>query len=204
MVLQTRVRAVNSFRGNLLDNSEFDDFVRRVREADEPTVDALFADLYEAIRREARRLIKLERPGHTLQATDLVSEAYLRLRDLKGVEWQDRAHFLRTVARAMRRALVDLARRRKAKKRAGLDQLTYVTLGGEKVLALEDLITLEDALEKLSAGSGNLPREGLVLEMTFFAGATKAEVAQSLEITERQVYRDYAHARVWLRREFGL
>lgn len=195
---------MNSFRGNLLDDSEFDDFMRRVRETDESTVDALFADLYEAIRREARRLIKLERPGHTLQATDLVSEAYLRLRDLKGVEWQDRAHFLRTVARAMRRALVDLARRRKAKKRAGLDQLTYVTLGGEKVLALEDLITLEDALEKLSAGSGNLPREGLVLEMTFFAGATKAEVAQSLEITERQVYRDYAHARVWLRREFGL
>jgi RNA polymerase sigma factor (TIGR02999 family) len=187
-----------------LDDIEFDDFVRRVREADQPTIDALFSDLYEAIRREARRLIKLERPGHTLQATDLVSEAYLRLRELKGVDWQDRAHFLRTVARAMRRALVDLARRRKAKKRAGLDQLTYVTLGVRKVLALEDLITLEDALEKLSVGSGNLPREALVLEMTFFAGATKAEIAQSLDITERQVYRDYAHARVWLRREFAL
>lgn len=178
--------------------------MHKSREADQRTIDVLFADFYQVIRREASRLIKLERPGHTLQATELVSEAYLRLKDMKGVDWQDRGHFLRTASRAMRRVLVDLARRRRAAKRVRPEVHPTITLGGGHAIPLEDLITLENALEKLARGPGNLPREAEVIEMALFAGATRTEIAEALHVTERQVYRDYAHARVWLRREFGL
>ncbi len=167
---------------------------------------ALFSQLYAEIRRQARRQMRGEGGGKDLQATELVGEAYLRLREARGVEWQDEDHFLRTVARAMRRALVDEARKRAAEKRGGpaARQVAYFTLGARTRLALDDLLALEDGLQKMSSGPGQLPREAKVIELIFFAGATKEEIARLLEIDVRQVYRDYRHARIWLRREIGL
>lgn len=185
--------------GSPLNDNKFQEFLRSVRDSGEPTVDALFADLYAHIRGEAHRQIARERSDHTLQATELVSEAYLRLKSAKGVDWQGYGHVRRLVARAIRHVLIDWARKRaSAAHGGGAVMVTLVTAQGKTATPIEDILALDAALEELAAGPGNMAREAQVVELYFFLGATPEEIAKELDLSERQVYRDYKHARAWL------
>ena len=142
-----------------------------------------------------------ERPGHTLQATALVNEAYLRLIDVKRMQWQNRAHFFAMSSRLMRRILVDSARARRYQKRGG--GARKVSLDEALVLSDEpgqDLVALDDALQALAAMD---PRKSQVVEMRFFGGLTVEETAEALHVSADTVMRDWRLAKVWLLRELG-
>lgn len=140
-----------------------------------------------------------ERPGRTLQATALVNEAFLRLVDLKRVNWQNRAHFLAMVSRLMRRVLVDAARARQADKRGG--EMVRVTFDEALVGGLDpagDLLTLDEALEALAALDD---RKSRVVELRFFGGLSLEETAEALGVSTKTVMRDWDFAKAWLQRE---
>lgn len=147
----------------------------------------------------ARQCLAGERRGHTLQATALVNEAYVRLVDAKVVSWHDRAHFLAVAARVMRRILVDHARRRRSQKRGGAaDKVSF-----DEALAVadeprEDFVALDDALQALAAID---ERKSRVIELRFFGGLSVAETASVLAISPETVMRDWQMARAWLQRE---
>lgn len=152
--------------------------------------------VYAELKRIARRHMSKERPGHnTLQATALVNEAYLRLIDIRKVQWQNRAHFFAMSARLMRRILVDAARSRGYQKRGG--GAINVTL--EDGLLVEDparhLVALDDALEALAKVD---ERKSRVVEMRFFAGLSVEETAEALGVSVDTVMRDWKLAKVWL------
>jgi len=140
-----------------------------------------------------------ERPGHTLQATALINEAYIRLIDIERVHWQDRAHFLAMAARVMRRILVDSARARRYQKRGGgaenlsLDEAVFVTRQHGP-----DLVALDDALSALAAID---ERKGRVVELRFFGGLTVEETAEALGVSSDTVLRDWNMGKVLLLRE---
>jgi RNA polymerase sigma factor (TIGR02999 family) len=147
----------------------------------------------------AKRCMAGERPGHSLQATVLVNEAYLRLIDAKHVAWHDRAHFLAVAARIMRRILVDHARARRAQKRGG--PVTRVTLTETLVVTnepREDFVALDDALEALAAFD---ERKSRVIELRFFGGLSVEEAASVLKVSPDTVMRDWRLAKAWLQRE---
>lgn len=140
-----------------------------------------------------------ERAGHSLQATALVNEAYLRLINAKDVSWHDRAHFLAVAARVMRRILVDHARSRQYQKRGG--QAVRVTLDEQLVVANEpdqDFVALDDALTALALVDS---RKSQVVEMRFFGGLTLEETAEALSVSRDTVKRDWNMAKLWLLRE---
>jgi RNA polymerase sigma factor (TIGR02999 family) len=140
-----------------------------------------------------------EPKGHTLQATALVNEVYLRLVNGRSVNWQNRAHFLAVAARLMRRILVDFARARRYQKRGG--DAIRVTLSDGLELPEEpgrDLVALDDALEALGALD---ERKGRVIEMRFFGGLTVEETAEALHVSPETVKRDWKLAKAWLLRE---
>ena len=163
---------------------------------DQAAFDALVPLVHEELRRLARRHMRHERPGHTLQATALVNEAYLRLIDLKRIEWHDRAHFLGMASRMMRRILVDSARARHNQKRGGgqpklsLDEALEVPHAPG-----QDFVALDDALEALAALD---PRKAQVVEMRFFGGLSVKETATALRVSVDTVMRDWGLARAWL------
>jgi RNA polymerase sigma factor (TIGR02999 family) len=147
----------------------------------------------------ARRCMAGERAGHSLQATVLVNEAYLRLVEGTDVRWQDRAHFLAVAARVMRRILVDHARARYAQKRGG--PATRVTFDEALVVTNEprdDFVALDDALDALAKFD---ERKSRVIELRFFGGLTVEETASVVEVSAETVIRDWQLAKVWLRRE---
>ena len=147
----------------------------------------------------ARRCMAGERAGHSLQATALVNEAYLRLIDAKGVSWRDRAHFLAVAARVMRHILVDHARARQYQKRGG--QAVRISLDDAPAVASEpdrDFVALDDALTALAAVDA---RKSQVVEMRFFGGLTLDETAEALNISRDTVKRDWKMAKLWLLRE---
>jgi RNA polymerase sigma factor (TIGR02999 family) len=147
----------------------------------------------------ARRCMAGERAGHSLQATALVNEAYMRLIDAKGVSWRDRAHFLAVAARVMRHILVDHARARQYQKRGG--QAVRITLDEAPAVASEpdrDFVALDDALTALAAVDA---RKSQVVEMRFFGGLTLDETAEALNISRDTVKRDWKMAKLWLLRE---
>lgn len=160
----------------------------------------LVPDVYRELRAVAGALLRRERPDHTLQATALVHEAYLRLAHLDPDRWNDRAHFFRVAARAMRRILVNHAERRGRLKRGGdrhrmtLFESDAVGNGGV------DLVELDDALERLGGTDASLAR---VVELRFFGGCTNAEVAETLGVSTRTVEREWRLARAWLRAELA-
>ena len=155
--------------------------------------------VYRELRRLAQRYMGRERPDHTLQATALVNEAYLRLVDARQVSWQNRAHFFGVSAQLMRRILVDWARARGYQKRAG--QAHQVSLDEALVVTEErglDLVALDDALQALAAVD---PRKCQVVEMRFFGGLSVEETAEVLKVSPDTVLRDWKLAKAWLLRE---
>ena len=173
----------------------------RLSEGDAEAFDRLLPLVYEELRALAGNYMRQERGGHTLQATALTHECYLRLRGKAQVSWQNRAHFLAVAAQAMRRILVDHARGKRRKKRGGdlertgLDQIAAP--GGGPDL---DLLALDDALGKLAETE---PRKCRVVELLYFGGLTGAEAAEVIGVTSRTVERDWQFARAWLLREIG-
>ena len=175
------------------------------REAPDPKIspEQLLPLVYDALRGLARSQLRRERPGHTLQPTDLVHEAYERLADGSRVNWRGRTHFFAVAAQVMRRLLVDHARRRDRQKRGGGAQ--RITLGGVAARAgpdldLEELIALDRALKKLGALD---EREARVVELRYFGGLTTGEIASVLGVSERTVRSDWTFARAWLKQELS-
>jgi RNA polymerase sigma-70 factor, ECF subfamily len=168
------------------------------RKGDEAALDALVPLVYAELRRIAKRCIAGERVGQTLQATALVNEAYIRLVDVRQVNWQNRAHFFAMSARLMRRILVDVARSKRYQKRGG--GVIKVTLDDELV-AVErghDLVALDDALGALAAVD---ERKARVIELRFFGGLSVEETSTVLNVSVDTVMRDWKLAKVWLLRE---
>ena len=165
---------------------------------DQSALDRLVPLVHQQLRRLARRQMAGEHPGHTLQTTALVNEAYLRLVDLTHVRGEDRAHFLRTSARLMRHILVDHARVRLAQKRGGADRRVpldeAVAICAERTV---DLIALNSALEILAQVD---IRKSQVVEMRFFGGLSIDETAEALDVSPETVKRDWRVAKVWLLR----
>jgi RNA polymerase sigma factor (TIGR02999 family) len=163
--------------------------------------DELMPLVYEELRRLAGARLRDERADHTLQATAIVHEAYLRLVDQRRVRWRNRAHFFAIAARMIRRILVDHARRRQAGKRGG--GRVRVTMDEEWAGIAErdlDLVALDEALRELAELDPELAR---LVEMRFFGGLTIEETAAALEISPATVKREWAAARAWLRRRIG-
>lgn len=164
----------------------------------------LFPTIYGELRRVARRYLGRERRNHTLQPTALVHEAWLRLQNERGVQWQGRTHGLALGAQAMRRLLIDHGRAQKREKRGGgvqpvvLDDLLQAAETG--AVPVEDLLTLETALTRLEAVD---PRAAQVVTLRFFSGMSSAEVAEHLGVSARTVEGDWTHARAWLKRELA-
>ena len=161
--------------------------------------------LHDELRHLARRYMRHERPGHPLQTTALVNEAYLRLVDVKDVDWQDRVHFLAVSAQIMRRILVDAARTRASLKRGGgmarVEHATAVDFDQFPAAASNratDLCALDDALTSLSQMD---PRRAQVIELRYFGGLTVEETAEVLKISPQSVMRDWKLARAWLAHE---
>lgn len=155
--------------------------------------------VYEELRRLARNYLRQERGDHTLQATALVHEAYLRLVDDQSVTWQNRAHFYAIAARLMRRILVDHARAHHAAKRGGVQQ--KLELSEANAIAGEtgtDLVALDGALENFAR---TYPRKSEVVELKFFGGLEAREIAEVLRVSEKTVLRDWSFAKLWLSRE---
>jgi len=151
----------------------------------------------QELHRIARRHMAGERPGHSLQATALVNEAYLRLINVQKMDWQNRAHFLAMAARLMRRILVDSARARRNQKRGGVK----ITLDEELLVTgnrPQDLLALDDALQALEKIDA---RRGQVIELRFFGGLTVDETAIVLKVAPDTVMRDSRLAKAWLARE---
>ena len=155
----------------------------------------LLALIYPNLRRLAQRQLKGERPGHVLQPTALVNEAYLRLVDHREHGWKNRMHFFAAAANVMRRILVDHARAQRARKReAPPIALHEAATGGEG--SVTDVIALSEALDALARES---PRHARVVELRYFGGLSVHEAAAVLQVTPRTVDRDWAAARAWLR-----
>jgi RNA polymerase sigma factor (TIGR02999 family) len=155
--------------------------------------------VHDELRRIARRCLYGERANHSVQATELVNEAYLRLVDVQHVDWKSRTHFLAMSARLMRRVLVDLARARGADKRGGgAVRVTFeeAAIGGSTPDA--DVIRLNDALKALAELDD---RKSRVVELRFFGGLTVDEIAVALQVSSKTVLRDWEFARAWMLRE---
>lgn len=169
------------------------------RGGDSDALDQLLPLVYDELRRIAHRQLRSERSDHTLCTTALVHEAYLKLVDQTRVSWQDRSHFYAVAAMAMRRILVDYARKHCAAKRGGGEQPVSLD---EQTIAVkeraETLVALDEALRRLAALNERLSR---VVEYRFFGGLTQKETAEALDVTARTVRRDWVKAKGWLYRE---
>ena len=172
------------------------------RSGESAALERLLPAIYPELHRQAERAMRRENEGHTLQPTDLVHEAYMRLVDQRRVEWKNRAHFFGIAAQVMRRVLVDHARARLADKRGGGAQ--QVTLAGvdadQSRNADVDVLALNDALERLAQFD---PHQAKLVELRYFAGMTIEETAEALGSSAATVKREWALARAWLHRELG-
>ena len=168
---------------------------------DQVARDQLISVVYEELHRLARRYMRQESPGHTLQTSALVNEAFLRLVDQRNVHWQNRAHFFGIAAQMMRRILVDYARSSSSGKRGG----------GERALSLDDglivsiersaeVVAVHEALEQLAKFD---PRKSQIVELRFFGGLTIDETAEVLGVSPGTVMADWTMAKAWLRREIS-
>lgn len=175
--------------------------LRRFSAGDELAAEALIPLIYAELHDIAERQMRHERGDHTLQPTALVNEAFLRLAGNHDADWKNRQHFLSLAAQAMRRILVDHARRRNAQKRGGrqdkLELNDALRLSSDDEHDAMDLESLDESLEQLAALD---PRQAKVVELRFFGGLSVEETAEVLEISTATVKRDWAFARAWLKR----
>jgi RNA polymerase sigma factor (TIGR02999 family) len=172
--------------------------LRAWTDGDQRALAQLTSIVYDELHRLAHYYLKRERVGHSLQTTALVNEAYLRLVDYTRMQWQDRAHFLAVSAQAMRRILVDHARRRNVKRGADVE---HISLDAEAVLCTDrsdDFVSLDDALTALAERA---PRKAKVVELRFFGGLSVDETAEVLHVSSITVMREWKSAKAWLYRE---
>ena len=174
--------------------------LRAWSQGDQDALHVLTPIVYEELHHLARHYMRRERSGHSLQTTALVNEAYMRLADYSCIQWQDRAHFFAVSAQAMRRILVDHARRRNVKRGRGvqhvpLDNVVVVAPGED---AETDLVALDDALIGLTRID---PRKAQIVEMRFFGGLTVEEIGEVLKVSTGTIKRDWRAAKAWLYQE---
>jgi len=168
---------------------------------DRAALDRLTPVVYEELRRMARRYMRRERAGNTLQTTALVNEVYLRLVDVKNVDWQQRAQFFAISAQMMRRILVDAARARGSRKRGGgAERVNFDEVAVLSPEPEEWIMALDAALETFAKVA---PRQAKVVELRYFAGLSEEEIAEVTKTTTRTVERDWQFARSWLMRELS-
>ena len=168
---------------------------------EQAALDKLVPLVYAELRRIAHRYMNRERRGHTLQTTELVNEAYLRLIDASRVRWQDRAHFFAISAQLMRRILVDFARSRRYLKRGGgAHRTSFDESRFQSPAPSPDLVALDDAMEALAVKDA---RKSRVVELRFFGGLSVEETAEVLKVSPDTVHRDWRLAKAWLTREMG-
>ena len=168
---------------------------------DQAALDKLMPLVYEELHRLAHQYMSREGPGHTLQTTELLNEAYLRLVDQKQAAWQNRAQFIGIAAQLMRRVLIDHARSRASEKRGGAAR--PVLLDEAAVLSptqAEEVLAVDEALQRLSDVDA---RKGRIVELRYFGGLTVAETAEVLKISPVTVMRDWSFAKAWLHRELS-
>ena len=173
----------------------------RWSDGDQEALDRLLPLVYDQLKKMARARLRGERPDHTLNATGLVHEAYLKLIDINRVQWQDRAHFLAMASRMMRRILIDYALRRKAQKRGG--GAHKVELEEEHLIPDdygETLLELNDALQRMEQSR---PRPSQAVELRYFGGLTLEEAGEVLGVSPQTVMRDLRYAEAWLAREWS-
>jgi RNA polymerase sigma factor (TIGR02999 family) len=183
----------------MAEREEITQLLSRWREGDGAAFERLFPLMYRELRQLAQSYLSQEKAGHTLQGTALVHEAYLRLLGQSEVDWRDRGHFFAVAAQAMRRILVDHARRQKAAKR-GFGEKIVLEEGLAAGETGPDFEALDEALTRLSAVD---ERRARVVELRFFGGMTEGEMARHLEVSPATVRRDWALARAWLYRELS-
>lgn len=175
--------------------------LRNWSDGDKEAQEKLFQVVYNELHRQAARYLRHENPGLSLQTTDLIHEAYLRLIDQHQVAWQNRLHFFAIAAQVMRRILVDHARSRQAAKRGGsairlpLEDAMVVSPGQDL-----DFVALDEALVRLAEMD---TQQTQIVELRFFSGLSVEETAKVLEVSERTVKRDWNVAKAWLRRELS-
>ena len=178
---------------------EVTELLRQWRGGDEEALDKLTPLIYDELHRLAHQYISRERPGHTLQTTALVNEAYLRLVEQKDVEWQSRAHFFAVSAQVMRHILVDYARQQAAVKRGG--EFQKVELDGDAIVSREraaELVALDEAMQALNE---IYPRRSKVVELRYFGGLNNKEASEVLKVSQTTIERDWRFAKAWLYRE---
>jgi RNA polymerase sigma factor (TIGR02999 family) len=181
-------------------DADVSSLLRAWSDGDQNALDKLAPIVYDELRRLARYYLNRERSGHSLQATALVNEAYLRLVDYKRMQWENRAHFFAVSAQLMRRILVDHARRHNLKRGGAIQHVALedtATVGGGRA---ENLVALDDALQALARMDA---RKARVVELRFFGGLSVEETAEVLQISPVTVMRDWSTARAWLYREMG-
>jgi RNA polymerase sigma-70 factor, ECF subfamily len=180
---------------------EITELLQAWRRGDENALDKLTPQVYRELHRAAKGCMRAERDGHTLQTTALINELYLRLTDLKEVDWQNRAHFFALCARQMRRILTDQARARQSHKRGGgaqpisLDAVPTVSTKPQP-----EVVAIDDALKALAKVDS---RKSQVVELRFFGGLNVEETAEVLKVSPDTVVRDWKLARAWLLRELS-
>ena len=181
-------------------NNQVTDLLARWRGGERQALDSLMPLVYEELRRLARHYVAREQPGHTLQTTALVHEAYLRLVGQNPPEWKDRAHFFGVAARLMRQILVDHARASQAEKRGcGCSKVTLVgDVSGPDGVPEVDILALDEALHNLAELH---PQQAQIVELRFFSGLSIEDASEVLRISPATVKRHWTAARAWLYRE---
>jgi RNA polymerase sigma-70 factor (ECF subfamily) len=177
---------------------EVSGLLRAWGDGDRDALDRLTPVVYDELRRLARRYMRGERPGHSLQTTALVNEAYMRLVDYKSMQWQNRAHFFAVSSQLMRRILVDHARRHNLKRGGGVQHVSLEETAIVDDDRPADLVALDDAMNALARID---PRKVQVVEMRFFGGLSVEETAEVLKVSPVTVMRDWSTAKAWLYRE---
>jgi RNA polymerase sigma factor (TIGR02999 family) len=184
---------------NSVSSHELTELLRKWDGGDQEALARIVELGYPELRRIARRCLRRERPEHTIQATALVHEAYLRLFDISQIRWQDRAHFFAIIAKVMRRILIEYARAQDCSKRGGgmrrvnLDDALMISPGPDL-----EIVRLDEALKEMAKFD---PRKAQVVEMRYFGGLTADEIASVLGISTQSVNRDWSLAKAWLVRE---
>jgi RNA polymerase sigma-70 factor (ECF subfamily) len=174
--------------------------LRKLRSGDDDAAAGVVAAAYGELRKVAARCMQHERPGHTLQPTALVNEAFLRLVGTTGADWQDRAQFYGVAGRLMRQILVDHARKRHAGKREGGARVTFEDHLVLREDCIEDVIAIDEVVGRLEALDA---RQGRIVELKFFAGMSIEEIAEVMRVSTPTVKREWNSAKAWLHRELS-